>query len=369
MKLQHCSGRDLVLILVILQMLPCTSAITHQNNGNGNAYNNSNNNALSLLTNSLLSTGVCKKEVSLAFLQRRNDIIHYTNNDNKNQIPQTDKRHRSSLLRTAVCFHANNFIREAMAVYNYIRQLFPDYAFPLVNIALIYLKNGHPIKVVETLDLYFEEVGGFYGDSGGDETNHGEHRTGVISTIKDYDAQILGPPCLPFALRREECVNALNFYGIAQVELHDYTKAMQCYQRAVEIGIDVYFLISDVYENIGTLYDRIGFFDDAAESFLRSFWTTFRRKMTMDSESADVSIDLAPLIQRAMLVPSIPSSLEESILFRKKFERRIHDLLKLIEYGGIGFDNGSDLFMVQSDVSNMDDIRKLPVSKVFIAVL
>ena len=89
----------------------------------------------------------------------------------------------------------------------------------------------------------------------------------------------------------------------------------------------------------------------------------------MDSESADVSIDLAPLIQRAMLVPSIPSSLEESILFRKKFERRIHDLLKLIEYGGIGFDNGSDLFMVQSDVSNMDDIRKLPVSKVFIAVL
>ncbi len=372
MKLLCCSCSVLVLTLVILRILPCTSVITQQNE----SYNNS---SISVLTKSLLSTvrlkGVCENEVTLAFLQRQNTTtatataINNMNisNNKKNQIPQTDKKHRSSLLRTAVCFHSNNLMEEAMSIYNYIRKFFPDYAFPLVNIALIYLKNSQPLKVVETLDLYFEEVGGFYGDFYGDDSGGGtihreERKLGSsIPTPKDYDAQIVGPPCLPYALNREECVNALNFYGIAQVELYDYTKAMRCYQRAIEIGSDVYFLISDVYENIGTLYDRMGFFDEAADSFLKSFWTTFERnKKTEDNNT----IDLVPLIQRAMLVPSISSSLEESILFKEKFERRILDLLKLIEYGGVGLeDDSSDLFRVQSDISNMNHIQALPVSQ------
>ena len=243
-------------------------------------------------------------------------------------------------MQMAVCFHSHNRIVEAMESYNYLRQNFPDFAFPLVNIALIELKNGNSRKVIQTLNLYFQEVGGMFGNI----------------TKNDYDAKTVGPPCLPHAVNRLECVNALNFYGIAHVELYNYEKALISYERAIEIGFDVH-LISDVFQNMGTLYNVLGNYDEAANSFLKSFWFSIQMKD---------DIDPTPLIQRAMLIPSISSSLEDSILWKKRFQKRVHDLMKLIEHGGAGWvDDEGDIFKIQEGVSSIDNIKALQVSVLF----
>ena len=283
---------------------------------------------------SLKFHAICNEEVARAFDK------HGSDNNSKQS-----KQHRTNILQSAVCFHSHNYIVEAMQLYNYLRQLFPNFAFPLVNIALTHLKNGQPEKVIEHLNVYFEEVGGMYGN-------------GTGPAMRDYDTLIVGTPCLPHALHRIECVNALNFYGIAHVELYNYAKAHECYKRAIEIGHDVN-LINDVYQNLGGLFNTIGLFNDAADSFLKSFWTSIQ---------TNANVNPVALLQRAMLVPVISSSLEESISFKTRFEKRMHDLIRLIEFGGVGWgEEDGDLFRVQSGISNIDDIRALLVS--FFALL
>lgn len=279
----------------------------------------------------LISSGICQEGIEKAF---------YHNNHDEAFV--RSKQHRSNMLQTAVCFHSYNRLNEALDIYNHLRWQFPDFAFPLVNIALIDLKNGHSKRVADGLDLYFEEVGGIFGNK-------------TEMKLKDSDAQMFGSPCVQLALYRIECVNALNFYGIAQVELYNYDKAMESYERAIEIGHDVE-IITDVHQNIGTLFNTMGRFDEAADSFLRSFWSSVKIKN---------EIDPSPLLQRAMLIPSISSSIEESITYKECFEDRLNELMTLIQDGGTGWvNNGGDLFKVQDGVSSIEDIQALQVSLV-----
>lgn len=156
-----------------------------------------------------------------------------------------DKSHmyRSSLMNAAVCFHTQDHITEAMQFYDHLRETFPDYAFVLVNIAVISLKNGDPRKVIELVNLYFDHVGGIYGEDN-------------IELI-DKDSQDIGPPCRTNARYREECVNALNFIASAYMELLNYANALHYYNRAISIGEGVN-LISDIHTNIGGLFSRMG---------------------------------------------------------------------------------------------------------------
>jgi len=48
--------------------------------------------------------------------------------------------YRNNLMNTAVCLHTKNYIAEAIQFYLELREIFPDYAFTLVNIAAISLK-------------------------------------------------------------------------------------------------------------------------------------------------------------------------------------------------------------------------------------
>ena len=282
----------------------------------------------------LALTGLCKQD-----LQRVQTI------ENNNEINTNSKHHRGNLMQTAVCFHSHNKIQEAMTLYTYLRKQFSNFAFPLVNIAFIELKKGNPRNVIRHLNTYFEEVGGMYGN----ETND-------YDRMKDIDAQIIGSPCQPFALHSLECVNALNFYGIAHVETYDYDKTLESYQRAIEIGRKDVSFVADVYQNLGDLYNTMGIFEYATKAYLEAFWSSIKFHGVHN-------LNPTPLIQRALLVPGIQSSLSASIDFVQKFERRIDDLMKLIDYGGEGWENDdSDLFMVAHGFSQLEDIRSLPVS-------
>lgn len=289
----------------------------------------------SSLLQQLSSTSLCNQELQKVVVgsNQKNDIVNIRS-----------KRHRSNLMQTAVCFHLHNHLSEAMQLYTYLRNEFPNFAFPLVNIAFVELKNGKPQKAIESLNTYFEEVGGIHGN----ETKY--------ENLKDIDAQHVGSACQRYAIHSLECVNALNFYGIAHVELYNYDKALESYERAIDIGKDDVPLVSDVYQNLGELYKLLGLFDDAAKTFLEAFWSSIKLKGIH-------KLDPTPLIQRAMLVPSIQLSLESSFEFVSKFQSRVHDLLKLIDHGGVDWANdNSELFMLASGVSQIEDIKSLPVS-------
>jgi tetratricopeptide (TPR) repeat protein len=283
----------------------------------------------SFVESTLLPSGYCKESIKGTF---------YPKHDSNYNIQS--EQYKRNLMQSAVCFHSFDRLKEAKELYYYVRQQFPNFAFPLVNIALIDLKDGKSQNVIDTLDLYFQEVGGMFGNM-----------TKLVE-MKDNNAKMFGPHCLPKALYHSECVSALNFYGIAQVEMYNYEKAMESYLQAIEIGSDDVYFISDVYQNLATLYKTMGLFDDAANSFLQSFWSNVRIKKDFNP---------TPLLERAMLVPSISTSLGESLSFKKSFEKRFNDLMQLVEFGGSSWVDDGDLFKVRDGVSNLDDIRALQV--------
>jgi len=120
----------------------------------------------------------------------------------KESVNSLDRReHRARLMHLALCYHTRNLLPDALNVYQELRRVHADYAFPLVNIAHVHVTNGEHFKAIDALSLYFTEVGGY----------HGEGVTGLA----DYDSILIGSPCLEKALHREDCVSALNIYGIS----------------------------------------------------------------------------------------------------------------------------------------------------------
>ena len=66
-------------------------------------------------------------------------------------------------------------------------------------------------------------------------------------------------------------------------------------------------------------------------------------------------------MRRALLIPTIPSSLELSERDRIKLKHRVRDILELAQVGGSKWiDDGGDLFRIGSGISTIDGIRQIP---------
>jgi len=67
------------------------------------------------------------------------------------------------------------------------------------------------------------------------------------------------------------------------------------------------------------------------------------------------------LIRRAILVPSISSSVEQAINIERRFRNRILDLVKIIEYGGATMgDDRNNLFRLSNNITSTDMIDMIP---------
>jgi len=240
-------------------------------------------------------------------------------------------------MRYALCLHQNGEIIQALDAYEELRKLHSNYAFPLTNIAYIYLRNGSPWKAIEVLEIYFNEVG--------------EEILSPSTKIIDEDSLIFGSPCNVKSLFREDCVAALNLLGVAQFNVHNHTRAMDAYSSAIDIGQGT-AVVSDVFSNLGTLQYELGENDLARDSFLSAFLIKVQSGL----------VDPGPLIQCETIVPSVPSSLEDSSRALKVFHRSLDALEVLIGQGGAGI-RQEDLFrFLPTDKVQIEAIQALPVS-------
>jgi len=127
------------------------------------------------------------------------------------------------------------------------------------------------------------------------------------------------------------------------------------YERAIEIGEGT-MIMHDVYTNLGSLMYEVGHDDKAREAFIRSFQATL-------VHGGVVAIEPSALIRTALLIPSTPTSLEDSVKTLRRFEARLKDLTTLIELGGLGLEDpgSSDLFDMGGGLFEMEQIRSIPV--------
>ena len=252
----------------------------------------------------------------------------------------TTLQNRINLMKAGVCFHSNFLTSEAMQIYEHIEKLFPHYAFVLVPKSLIPLKSGDPKTAILLLDEYFERVGGIHGTS-----LFGE----------DTDTNQKGPPCRIEAFHRLECVSALNYYGVAQMNCHNDTSALRHFERAMEIGTGI-SMVNDVYNNYAYLLSTMGHYHKAEEIFVHNFW--------LFNQNMEINIDPSSLIRRALLTPTTLSSIEEACKFKFVFEDRLKVLMELVEFGGGAWNNDfGELFKVADGISKIEDIRGIPVRK------
>ena len=286
--------------------------------------------------------------IQLAFTE--SSVIHSLDFDSsicQNELELSRKNNSSVLIfmKAAVCLHQGNQVSNALQIYNHVQKVAPDYSFVLVNIALVALKDGNPAKVIRILENYFNQVGGIQ--------EGGEDETLKLSSTSDRDALRIGPPCRSDAKYKADCVHALNIYASALMEQYNTSSAQYFFQKAIDIGGNITSL-KDVYCNYAALLSNVGDFEGAADLFLKGFWISVQTR----------NLDPSPLIRRALIVPSVSSSLEESISFQRQFELKLRDIISLIEFGGEGWkDDSSDLFRLTAGTSQAKDIFSLPPLK------
>lgn len=264
------------------------------------------------------------------------DSIH-TKQCMKDNLSSDRRDHRIQLMKYSLCLHHSGQTNEAFAAYEELRKIHSDYAFPLINMAFIYLRAGKPRQTIHFLDQYFDEVGGW-----------GEPRSKMV----DEDSRIFGSPCHPKSLFRADCISALNLLGVALSNVHNHTRALEAYSLAIDIGQGT-AAVADVYINLGTLLYETGQNDLARESFLSSF--------RVKHEQGN-SIDPGALIQMATLVPSVPMSLEDSARALKEFHDFLSILEALIDQGGIGLGLEHLSRVSLGNQDQMEIIQRLPVS-------
>jgi tetratricopeptide (TPR) repeat protein len=170
--------------------------------------------------------------------------------------------HVTHLMKLAVCLHQVQLTHEAMDLYQYIHNEHPDYSFVLANMALLSLTSGEPHQAKKLLDLYFQQVGGLYGDK--------------LSPIQDRDARIYGPACTPTAMYKSDCVYALNLYASTHMQLANNSFAQTLYRRALELADENDTSLSSIYANLGDLLGNLGDDQGAADSFIKAFWKSFQ---------------------------------------------------------------------------------------------
>lgn len=219
----------------------------------------------------------------------------------KNNLETTDEGNNDSIRQAyymlAYCYHINEERDVAMSLYLDIRKKFPNFAYCLVNLALIQMPQNLSLTI-ESLERYFSDVGGVYGNQ---------------TVIVDKDAVLFGPPCIYGSSFAQDCVTALNFYGNAKWKLFEYNDAEQAYRRAIEIGGTNFLIMSDVYINLGELL-LITNHPLEADRALRN---------ASEVNKLYGKNDLSSDFHRILTVPSIPSSIEEVVKMENKILHNI----------------------------------------------
>lgn len=170
--------------------------------------------------------------------------------------------HVTKLMKLAVCLHQLKMNHETMELYQYIHNEYADYSFVLANMALLKLTAGEPYDAKKYLDLYFQKVGGIYGES---------------SFIQDREAHIHGPTCIQSAVHKSDCVYALNLYASAHMQLANNSYAHMLYKRALYLADEDDSSVPSIYANLGDLLGNFGNDPDAAaDYYISSFWKSFR---------------------------------------------------------------------------------------------
>ena len=109
-------------------------------------------------------------------------------------------------------------------------------------------------------------------------------------------------------------MNALNNLAAVHLTAGKNSSAVSFYlSRAIEIGDES--MLDTAYANLGGHLAKIGDHDRAADAFIRGFWISLRK--------GSIGPSAALLVRRALLVPSVASSMEETEETRLRFRQRI----------------------------------------------
>ena len=232
----------LLSLLTLLTFLFGQKRTNSQNDPTTNKHNEDNNRSIS-------STVVlhCNKELEEVQLNHPNQNI-------------TRQKSIQMLMTAAVCLHQNNDISQALKFYGDVRDKHPDYAFVLINIGMVALRNADVNNAIIILEGYLQEVGGMYGESS--------------NTITDKFAQIYGPICTNESKSKGDCVDGLNVLGSAYLAVQRPEKALPCFKRAIQIGD--FLMLKEVYFNFASHLGDIGDHIGASEAYLKSFWISVR---------------------------------------------------------------------------------------------
>jgi predicted O-linked N-acetylglucosamine transferase (SPINDLY family) len=258
-------------------------------------------------TNGLSNTQTCQKEI-LVLNQIRN--LHLK----EPTIYEESLRQTSFML--AFCFHRNNDVLRANRLYLETRSIFPEFSFPLVNLALLQMEQN-PLKAIELLETYFSEVGGMYGN----ETD-----------IVDRQARLHGPACCIQSKYAFDCVTALNYYGNAKWKLYSYYEAEDAYRRAIDIGTMDISVLSDVYINLGELMLVMNEPEQADIAFRNA---SLHEKCHNQNDSSTE-------FRRALAVSTIVESIENATMMEHKVMSRIEGISKELQ------NNSIDVSRIQS---------------------
>ncbi|KAL3787058.1 hypothetical protein HJC23_011742 [Cyclotella cryptica] len=252
------------------------------------------------------------------------------------QHAKANSSDRNTLMRLAVCLHTNGN-SAAFEVYQHILETRPDFAYTHVNLGAWYSTAGKPRAAIEHLEQYFHKVGGIYGDQ----------------PAIDTDAVRDGNPCRAESPNKRDCVNALNNLASVHFSEGKNSSAPLIYlTRAIEIGDE--YMLTNVYANLGGHLSKItGNEDEAADAYIKGFWISL--------EQGDLDSAIGLLARRALLVPTVASSIENVEKDRIKFKSRVRDITELAQLGGSKWiDDVGDLFRLGSGVSTINGIRQIP---------
>jgi len=248
-------------------------------------------------------------------------------------------------------------IPKTFTILSKVISLNPRFAFPYVNLGNLYLNSGDPASAISYYEQYFQGVGSPFEE--------------LVPTF-DITAVNFGSPCShKNHIYASDCIIALNNHAAALSTLKEYERASESLEMAIRLSNDATNL-DHVYINLAEIYEYAGRVDDAAWAFAKSFEYKFLEWRKMDGGTSESSaqfegseayaIDPSPLMRRAILLPSIPQSVEKVRINRILFERRVKQMIHLSRFGGReGFVDDSFLFHNLTETTfTPDNIRLIP---------
>lgn len=211
----------------------------------------------------------------------------------------------------AVCIHANKHYSVALEIYAHTEKSFPFHAYVHVNQAAAHLSLGQIGKARESMNKFFDAVGGIDGT---------RQPTDTVAVQN-------GSPCSSSSEFKVDCVNALNNFAALELTDGKNASAVTMYlHRAIEIASPHNEeMLGKVYANYGGQLSTIGEDDRAAEAFLKSFLINLR--------GSDFEAATAALVRRALIIPKVSRSAQEAEQTRINFTARIRDVIKLANDG------------------------------------